>query len=67
MASKQQYLGDGLYAEFDGYMLKLKANIPTTDVVYLEPSVWNALKQFMLAECGGHDITEPCDAGCVAE
>lgn len=44
---KKAYLGDGLYAEFDGYMLKLVANYPETDVVYLEPEVWQELKKFM--------------------
>lgn len=45
----QQYLGDGLYAEFDGYQIALKANSPThpTDVVYLEPSVYENLLKFV--------------------
>ena len=47
---KTEYLGDGLYAEFDGYMLTLRANVPTTDNVYLEPSVWAALMRFMALE-----------------
>lgn len=35
------YLGDGLYAQWDGYMVKLMANSheTPTDTVYLEPSV----------------------------
>ena len=41
------YLGDGLYAEYDGYHLVLTANVPTTDTVYLDPQVWEALKKFM--------------------
>ena len=35
------YLGDGLYASFDGYQIVLMANSHTepTDTVYLEPEV----------------------------
>jgi hypothetical protein len=38
------YLGDGLYAEFDGFQVKLYASngLHTTNVVYLEPSVLHA-------------------------
>lgn len=41
----REYLGDGLYADFDGYQILLAANngITDTDVVYLEPEV---LKKF---------------------
>jgi len=41
----REYLGDGLYADFDGYQIILAANngIRDTNVVYLEPSV---LKKF---------------------
>lgn len=36
-----RYLGDGLYAEFDGYQFKLYAHngVLATDAVYLDPSV----------------------------
>lgn len=35
------YLGDGLYASFDGYQIALKANSRErpTDIVYLDPWV----------------------------
>jgi hypothetical protein len=35
------YLGDGLYAEFDGFQVKLYASngVTHTNVVYLEPGV----------------------------
>jgi hypothetical protein len=42
------YLGDSVYARFDGYMVVLVAN-PNSDaqaVVYLEPSAYAALKQY---------------------
>lgn len=42
------YLGDGAYAEFDGYGIKLTAEngIEATDTIYLEPSVFDALVMF---------------------
>lgn len=45
----QVYLGDGLYAEFDGYQLILKANSYEypTDTVYLEPQVYENLLKFV--------------------
>lgn len=49
MTRSSAYLGDGLYAEFDGYMLKLMANsaISPTDTVYLEPAVYAELLRFV--------------------
>jgi hypothetical protein len=43
------YLGDGLYASFDGYQIRLMASdgVNIHDQVYLEPSVWNALKAYV--------------------
>ncbi len=40
------YLGDGVYVRFDGDGVWLEANMPTTDRVYLEPSVFNSLVEF---------------------
>lgn len=39
------YLGDGLYASYDGYQFKLMANSPTepTDTVYLP---WEVVDSF---------------------
>lgn len=44
----EQYLGDGVYAGFDGYQIVLKANshVVPTDVVYLEPGVMAQLVQY---------------------
>lgn len=36
---KETYLGDGLYASFDGFMIKLRAPRETDHEVYLEPHV----------------------------
>lgn len=45
----KSYLGDGLYAEFDGYQIALKANSHEypTDTVYLEPQVYENLVKFV--------------------
>lgn len=42
------YLGDGVYAVFDGYGIELRANShdKPTDVIYLEPLVLEALDRF---------------------
>jgi hypothetical protein len=42
----EDYIGDGVYVEFDGYGIWLRANVPTTDEIYLEPSVLRALNDF---------------------
>lgn len=41
------YLGDGLYLHYDGYHFVLSAEngIVATNVVYLEPAVYNAFVQ----------------------
>lgn len=43
------YLGDGAYAEFDGYSVKLSTEngVETTNEIYLEPEVWEALKKWV--------------------
>jgi hypothetical protein len=44
----KDYLGDGLYVEFDGWQLKLWADQPHgRQEVYLEPSVYLALTRFV--------------------
>lgn len=44
----REYLGDGLYVEFDGYQLKLAASNGQCDqdTVYLESSVLRALIEY---------------------
>ena len=46
---ENEYLGDGLYARYDGYQICLMANSPTepTDMVYLDPSVYANLQKFV--------------------
>lgn len=45
----RKYLGDGLYADFDGYQIMLAANngIHDTNVVYLEPEVLENFYQYV--------------------
>lgn len=38
-----RYLGDGVYASFDGYQIWLAANDPGNKVIALEPEVYQAL------------------------
>lgn len=46
----ETYLGDGLYATYDGYHVTLRAPRITGDhYVYLDPETWAALQQFMAA------------------
>jgi len=44
-----RYLGDGVYARFDGFSIWLMANdhLNPTDTICLEPSVLRSLNQFV--------------------
>ena len=47
MSKTKEYLGDGVYASFDGYQIELKAEGDgVTNVIYLEPLVMSALMSF---------------------
>jgi hypothetical protein len=43
-----EYLGDGLYATFDGYQIRLFASngLETTNEVFLEPHVFSAFMRY---------------------
>jgi hypothetical protein len=43
---RQQYLGDGVYASFDGYQIWLAANHHANRVIALEPAVFEALIKY---------------------
>lgn len=48
MLEKETYLGDGLYASFDGFAIWLRAPRETGDhVVALEPQVYRELVNFV--------------------
>jgi len=43
----KDYIGDGVYVEFDGFGIELKANSPDSpNSIYLEPEVLRALNDF---------------------
>jgi hypothetical protein len=46
---KEAYLGDGLYANFDGntFILKANSNDNPTDIVYLDPQVLGSFQAFI--------------------
>ncbi|WP_426436071.1 hypothetical protein [Bradyrhizobium genosp. P] len=45
---KEQYLGDGVYASFDGYQIQLRAPREDGDsIVYLDSEVQAALVEFI--------------------
>ncbi len=48
MNDNEDYIGDGVYVEFDGYGIILKANdfYCPTDTIHLEPRVLSILLQF---------------------
>jgi hypothetical protein len=48
MRDKEVYLGDGLYASFDGFAIWLRAprENGVDHVVALEPQVWNELAAY---------------------
>lgn len=43
---KEEYLGDGVYASFDGYQIWLAANHHTNKVIALEPAVFSSLVDY---------------------
>lgn len=51
LKNHETYLGDGLYARFDGFTIWLRAPRETGDhIVALEPQIWAALLRFMQQE-----------------
>ena len=46
--SNKEYLGDGVYADFDGYHIKLTASdgVYDTDKIYLDPTVIKKLIEY---------------------
>ena len=49
MVENVEYLGDGLYAKWDGYQIYLMANSPyePTDTVALDMHTLNAFKRYI--------------------
>lgn len=49
MSMPKSYLGDGVYAEFDGYQIELYLHNgrEKLDSIILEPEVWSKLLKFV--------------------
>lgn len=47
MKNKSIYIGDGVYASFDGYAVVLAVNHHDNKVVVIEPEVWANLVRFV--------------------
>ena len=47
MIEKETYLGDGVYASFDGYQIWLAVNQESNHVVALDPNVFAKLCQYV--------------------
>lgn len=47
MDNKSIYIGDAVYASFDGYAVVLAVNHHDNKVVVLEPEVWENLVRFV--------------------
>ena len=54
---KPQYLGDSVYVNFDGYMIRLATNNGSedTNTIYLEPAVYSALVDYVARLKEGQD------------
>lgn len=47
MIEKETYLGDGVYASFDGYQIWLAVNHHANHVVALDPAVFKRLCEYV--------------------
>ncbi len=56
----KHYLGDGVYAEWDGQQIILTTSngLATLDTIYLEPSVYNNLVFFVEKMLSQKDVEE---------
>lgn len=44
--SQPEYLGDAVYASFDGWQIELRTGDGNNQVIYLEPRVYQALRRY---------------------
>lgn len=62
--NNETYLGDGLYASFDGWQFCLRTPRGDDDhVVYLEPGVLAAFQRYIKEARDNYDPTPYCSAG----
>lgn len=45
--SEETYLGDAVYASFDGWHIVLRTGDGNNQIIYLEPSVYAALLRYV--------------------
>jgi len=58
--ANETYLGDGLYASYDGFMITLRAPREREDHwVGLEPQVWRALVEYVRVKTKTREPTNP--------
>ncbi len=57
--TRKIYLGDAVYAEFDGYavILTTEDGLQTTNTIYLEPEVLAALDEYVKSLRGENEAT----------
>jgi len=60
----ETYLGDAVYASFDGYQIKLRTGDGNAQVIYLEPGVYGALVRFAEALHDGDIPSTPMSPLC---
>jgi len=53
MKREQTYLGDAVYASFDGYQIELRTGDGNNQVIYIDPSAYSALTRFA-GQCWPH-------------
>lgn len=58
MIGREAYLGDAVYASFDGWQLRLRCAAPECEI-FLEPSVYFALLEFVKSLNSAHSTQEP--------
>lgn len=44
--NKEEYLGDAVYASFDGYQVRLRTGDGNNQIIYLEPAVLAELYEY---------------------
>jgi len=43
----EAYLGDAVYASFDGWQIRLRTGDGNNQVIYLEPNTYHALQEYV--------------------
>ncbi len=60
----ETYLGDAVYASFDGYQICLRTGDGNNQVIYLEPGVMNQLFEYVRKMMTDPEETSHERAGC---